>query len=144
MLTSSQLQNLIIVQVGDTPDGVLSLNMSTLWEMSSQYSGFPALQFLYVKKAAISTLMGRYRAQVNFSSSGDLTVSLDNLLGNLIKMLALVDEEIAQAIVKSRSGKSSVGELETKAPAPSPYPNLDGNDPGYRGSIYKRSRLGNE
>lgn len=145
-LTAEQYKNFIPTQLGDTKDGLIANNLDMVWAIAQDANAgapLPVL-FLLAKIEAIDLLLGRYKEQVSFGSSGDLNVSLTDR----ITFLERLRENLCKQ-VKARRPGAVIGQITQTAPVmvddilnpPNPRPAIaDANDPIYGGSPYQAQR----
>jgi len=145
-LTADQYKNFIPTQLGDTKDGLIANNLDMIWAVAEDANAgapLPVL-FLLAKIEAIELLLGRYKEQVSFGSSGDLNVSLTDR----IKYLEGLRTTLCSQARKRRPG-AVIGLITQTAPImandilnpPTPRPAIaDANDPIYGGSPYQAQR----
>lgn len=143
-LTASDYKSLIVTEVGDTTDGLINLEIETLWELYAATTDL-MLRYFQTKRKAIDLLMGKVREQISFSGNNagnQVTVELSDKLDHLQTMWKNVSSEISdrEQVLSDRvtAGQQTlrqpvVGQLHQTAPVMgrSGYP--DPNDRRYRG-----------
>lgn len=145
MVSVANIQQLIVLETGDTPDSILTNNINMIWNSFADKAPiFPRLQELYTKRVCIEIVLGTLRNQVSFSMNGDLNLRLEQrsqylkdrhkeLCDEIVRV-----EKIAQATRPSVIGELVAKDLETPPPGaadsmsrrligspyfPSPFPN---------------------
>jgi hypothetical protein len=66
-LTDAQYKSLVVLQVGDSADGVLASNIDLLW-LKNDDRADSYTRFLYTKRDAIDTIMASVRGKVSFKA----------------------------------------------------------------------------
>jgi hypothetical protein len=116
-LTADQYQQLIVLEVGDVGDLIVS-QIDTLWTLyDTQTDAYT--QYLYAKRKALEILMGSVREQVNRRGINGIAADLSDKFKHLQAMYQTVDAEIASI----GSGQAAVAQLA------SPY--TDPTSPSY-------------
>lgn len=144
-LTAEAYKAFIPKQLGDTQDGLIANNIDMIWSVAldaNTSAPLPVL-FLLAKVEAIDMLLGWYKEQVTFGSSGDLNVSLTDR----ITFLERLKTELTKKIKARRPG-AVIGQITQTAPvmpqdilnAEVP-PIVDANDASFGGSPYVSQRL---
>lgn len=148
MTTSADaVQQVLVLQVGDTPDNRLIANAGVLWDRwADKASVAPRLQELYTKRDLIDLALAYHRTSV------DMKVAVrelknNQLYTNLAQMRADTQAEIVRVEALARARRAAtVGALTTTTPTVPPFtvgapqypafPVPDANDPALRGSPY--------
>ena len=145
-LTDQQYKDLIIDETED-PGGIISKNIDVYWEIESDRGKVSKkLQYLYTFRKALMTLLTRAHKKVDFNSSGDLQVRLQQMSDNLQELYDRTQSEIDELEKQIDSaGGGAVGQLTQTAPVmPPSRSGPDANDRRYRGDPYRRNkRYGN-
>lgn len=138
-----QLKALIVDEINDA-SGRVSQRIDTIWALYQRYAGIDIrLQYQYALVKAIDIALGYIREDVNFSTSGDLTVSLQQKFANLMQMRDNAAEEIEvikQELKGTRSGV--IAQIERVAPIQPLNGAPDANSLDYSGSAYKPASRG--
>lgn len=141
-VTTAQVQNLIILEVGDTSDGLLAANMATIWaSVADKALVAPRLQELYAKRRAIDLLLGRTRGEVDRRIDG-IEERWGQEPDRLIKLRADTQTEIVRIEALARAGRTVAhGTISTVAPEAPPsgapaYAPPDANELRYYGDPY--------
>ena len=145
MVSVANIQQLIVLEIGDTAENLLANNVNLVWN-AYQDKGpiFPRLQEWYVRRDMILMAQAAMRNQVDFSMNGDLSLRLSERTQFLRDRYKEVSteivrlEKIAQATRPSVIGELLAKDLETPPPGaadsmsrrligspyfPSPFPN---------------------
>lgn len=139
-IDAGQLKQLILSEINDA-SGRVQLQLDTIWALYQRYAGVDIrLQYQLSLVKAIDVALGAIREDVNFSTSGDLTVSLQQKFANLMQMRKNAADEIdvIKAELKgSRSG--AIAQLVQVAPVMPLVGEVDANSLQWNGTPYKRS-----
>jgi hypothetical protein len=147
-VTDADIQNIIILEVGDTVNNVLANNIAMFWSSYADKAQIaPRLQELYTQRRCIDAVMAdpTFRDAVSFSMSGDLSLQLHERRDAMAKRRGEVQGQIDHIERWERQLQPPVVEqLKTKEielpPALDPNPPnptvLDANSPVYRGDPY--------
>jgi hypothetical protein len=143
MVTAGSIQSLVIAEVGDTADGLLTQQMPLIWASYADKAGIaPRLQELYAKRRAIDIVLGSLRNSVGFSMSGDLSLRLDQRTEYLMERRKETLVEIRHLEAIARSGRApaiaplSTTEMEPQPIIPAPTLVPDRNAEVFIGSPY--------
>jgi hypothetical protein len=146
MSSDSDIQNLIILEVGDEvttawPTGVLTANIAAMWASFADKAQISArLQELYTKRRAIDSVLGIVRNQVTYNIANDHSRNQSDKAKTLLSMRKETQDEIGRVEMQARSNRPGVaGQLTTTAPITPANP-PDMNDPAYQGSPYTPPR----
>ncbi len=141
-VAAADVQNLILLEVGDTAGKDLSRNMSTIWDSFSDKAQIaPRLQELYVKRRCIDIALGAIRNAVDETTEGT-SVRNEQRVVTLIDMRVETEAEIG--VVEERAGANrpplvgTITKVQPQSP-PTGLPPLgppDGDDPRYSGTVY--------
>jgi len=144
-VTAAQIQALVILRVGDAPDGVLASNIAAIWgSYADKASVYPRLQELYTQRACVEIVTARIRAQVDFSTGGDISIRASQQFTALLLMRGELDKQIMALEALARGNRTpAIGAITAVAPetpptGPDPFGPLDGNDDRYQGNVYDR------
>lgn len=144
-LSPGPQQNLLVLEVNDTPDGRLTNNVAAIWAACAPYAQIDyQLQVLYTKRRLIELAQGYYTTQVTFNAFQDASVNLSDILKGYGLMRAQVQVEIERIEAKAQKRRGAVSTpITTTAPItpeeamlPPASPFSDANDPAYAGSPY--------
>jgi len=145
-VTATQIQALVILRVGDAPDGVLASNIAAIWgSYADKASVYPRLQELYTQRECVEIVTARIRAQVDFSTGGDISIRASQQFTALLAMRQELDAQIVKLETQARGVRTPViGAITTVAPespptGPEPFGPLDANSERYAGSPYYRT-----
>lgn len=139
-IDAGQLKNLIVTEVNDT-SGQVNVQIDTVWALYQRYAGVDIrLQYQLALVKAIDIALGQIREDVNFSTSGDLTVSLQQKFANLMQMRQNAQDEIEtiKAELKGTRG-GAIAQLIQVAPVMPAIGGVDANSLEWNGQPYKRS-----
>jgi len=144
-VTTAQLQDRIITEVGDTPTGLLAAHLPTIWASYADKAQIaPHLQRLYAKRAAIDLVIGSSRTLVNRAASG-ISKHDHQQIDTLMAMRKVADADIVELEkqIRGRRGAALVPlthvAIETPPQPGDPLAPLDANDPRYAGDPYRRT-----
>ena len=142
---ATALQNLLIAEVGDTPDNRLLLNANTVWQLNAAYAAiWPPLQRWYTKLGLIDLALGYYRGQVSTSLPG-LSVQYQQRVTNLELLRADAERMIERLYAQARASRGIAIKPITQTapelppplePLPATWPYPSANDPVYQGDPY--------
>lgn len=143
-LSDAQLQTLLVLEVGDTADGLLAQNVSLLWERYADKAlVYPGLQAQYVKRSLIDLALGVARSQVDYDVHNQFAAKGSQEGVRLTQMRQEAQSEINRLERQARAMPGAVvGQLTATAPQSAPstaptYPNgPEANDERYAGSPY--------
>ena len=126
------LHQLLLFEVGDTPDGLLAGLGSALWEAESGWASVPAVQYAAVKVRACDVLIAYWRDHLSRVLTDDERATIQLRLTSLLATrTTAVSEQATQLQTVSNPGGVAVGALTTTAPIPSPSGWPDANSPRY-------------
>lgn len=141
MASDAELKQLAITQVGDNEAGLLAANVDLLWTLAASASS-EALRFLQTKLGLIDVMLGSIREQVDIKGNG-AELDLSDKFDHLLKMRKAVEGDIGIATGQFAQGSAAplAGSLTTTAPRSPCLPGQrDGNNPEYRGDLYRARR----
>src|SRR5438105_8707634 len=93
--SAAKQQNLIVLEVGDTPDGRLTANVSDIWADYADKALLDArLQQLYTKLRCIDMVLGYERTSVDYQQLRVLEVKAGQSPDRLLKMKAVLEADI--------------------------------------------------
>jgi|SRR5215203_2986956 len=112
--TDADLQQLIVLEVGDAGDKRLSRNITLLWSL---YAGASSqhVRYLLTRRHAIAMVMGAVRELIDISAAGEVNVSWSQRIGNLKVMLDATDAEVAAASGQLSSSDATTIDLGASA-----------------------------
>jgi len=141
-VTAADIQRLIVLRVGD-PDGVLASNVAAIWgSYADKASVYPRLQELYTQRECVELVTARIRAQVDFSTGGDISIRASQQFTALLAMRGELDKQITALEVQARGVRVPViGAITAVAPespptGPEPFGPVDSNAKRFSGSPY--------
>jgi len=144
-VTAAQIQALVILRVGDAPDGVLASNIAAIWgSYADKASVYPRLQELYTQRACVEIVTARIRAQVDFSTGGDISIRASQQFTALLAMRKELDAQLTELETRARGNRVGViGQITAVAPespptGPEPFGPVDANSERFGGSPYYR------
>ncbi len=147
-IAATDIQSLIIDEVGDTADGYLAARIATVWASYADKAGTaPRLQELYSKKRLANLLIGRLREQVDFAIQGDLSRKQSQKVTTLQAMVAQTQVEIDKVERQSIAQRPILtAPITITSPEGPPVPGvispydevIDASDPRYSGDPYRR------
>lgn len=144
-VTPEQVQQLLVLEVGETPDTRLLTNVATVWALNAAYGAlYPPLQRWYSKLGLIDLALGYYRDQINTSIDG-VSMAYQQRVASLLSMrettMAMVGTLYAQARASRGIAVAPITQTEPELPPPLqplpqswPYP--DAGDARWSGSPY--------
>lgn len=150
-MSDAALIALVPQQVGDPTQ--VTITPAILAALTSAYAdkvGVPRLQYLYVRRDALDTMLGPTWSQVSYNQQGYLSESLSDQNRALLAMRAAVQLEI-EAMEKTARGRrpgailpitqsapvtQADGAAQGQTPNTQPY---NANDPSLTGSPYRRA-----
>lgn len=142
-LTADQQQAMIADELGQGGDPTFLARVETWWTFFADKATLHhRLQYLYVKRQAVTFLLGRVWADVDYSEE-DVNEDLDQWTRHLTGLKELLDAEILDLEQRIRS--ASQGPKTGLIAATSPYAPIytsdpDPNHPVYRGVPRYRAR----
>lgn len=139
-LTETEYKDMIVEEVGDSASGLVASRIDTSWAMYESERDMYR-QYLRAKRKSIDLLMGSVREQVTAANRGQ-SVELSTKLRNLQIMRDAVTDELGDEAKIERSAASGrrravLGQLAGPDTPPNEW-SPDGNDPAYRGDLYRR------
>lgn len=144
-LTATQAQQLIILRVGDTTDGVLAANIALLWAShADKASILPRLQEAYTERDCWRIVAARVRTEVDFAASGDIGIKANQQFTNAQAAIKELDAAIAALEARGTARRGGVVAPivavapETPPTGPDPLGPPDGNSERYQGDVYRR------
>jgi len=146
-LAAADIQRLVVLRVGDTPDGLLAANIAAIWaSYADKAAVYPRLQELYTQREAVELAAARVRAEVDFGTSGDISIRASQQFAALLAMRRELDAQLAELETRARGARVGVvGPLVAVAPqspprgVPVPSGPPDANAPAYQGDAYTRT-----
>lgn len=127
---------LLLAEVGDTPDGLLAGLEAPLWAAEAALAGTPAVQYQAVKVRAYNVLITYWRDQMSRTLDEDTRKTLDLRLSTLEDQRNRAVSE--QTILRQTGGGGvAVLPLTTTAPITPAAGVRDGNDVRYLGVPYR-------
>jgi len=145
VVTPDQVQQLLIAEVGETPDTRLLNNVATVWALNEGYGAlYPPLQRWYSKLGLIDLALGYYRDQIDVNLDG-LGMRYQQKVTNLLSMreatMAMIGTLYAQVRASRGIAVAPITQTEPELPPPLqplpqswPYP--DAGDARWSGSPY--------
>ena len=147
--TATTEQNIIVLQVGDTPDARVFTNIALLWDRNAPYAPLGlGLQALYTTRDALDVLLAYYRDTAIDSTTGTVSERLHQRIDTLQLMRGNTEREMLrrEQIARQRRGGASLP-ITTQAPigpldaSGNPDPaGFDANSINLSGSPYGRIR----
>jgi hypothetical protein len=141
------LTDLLVLEVGETPDLRLAANVGTYWTLNAAYGAIYApLQRWYTKLNLIDLALGYYRAQVNTTVPGGVSLQYQQRVQSLLAMRAdtLTMVTTLQQQAQSSRGGAQAPITQTQpelppplAPVPATFPYANANDPIWQGDPYE-------
>jgi hypothetical protein len=142
-VAATDIQRLIVLEVGDNQDGLLAGIVSLVWQSYADKAQiYPRLQELYSKRRLVDIALASERQSVDQSEAGTGAKEAQRF-DHLIATGKRVDAEIAliekQISIFPNPAVGTITKVEPIAPPSVPLPAgpLDGNDIRYGGSVYE-------
>lgn len=146
--TDGNIQDLLVLQVGEVPGGLLTTNVGTIWAL---HDGEPdAVKRRTVRLDLIDLALGYYRAIVSFTD-GDHQQQASDMAKRLLDMRKALTDELALALEEQQGTEGPAGgpiaAVTPWTPPPVACPLPAGADvafdPRYTGAPYpgRRARM---
>lgn len=149
-ITATSEQQLLVLEVGDTPTGLLATYAGTVWAAYTDKAQIaPRLQRAYTKRTLIDIALGAARYDVDFADAMNVSIRSSQRVTALVAMRVVADAEIVRIEAKAKASRGMTTTPITQvAPELSPtvgtYPTtIDANSPYYQGDPYFRTTTRN-
>jgi len=143
-VTVTQVQSMIMAEVGDTPTGTIAALLPVIWaSYADKAQVAPRLQALYTQRKALDIRIGGLQAVVNTTIDG-LSKQGHQQIDTLVVLRKATQDEIATVEKQSRGMRGAAlqplanVEIERPPTGPEPFGPISGNNPVYGGDPYRR------